>query len=435
MSVLESIAELSKTNPMLASAVGIGGAGVLTYFCKDVPLKLTNLLKKHLTTSLTISNSQLCYFQFMQLFENQGAVHKLRNIKFMNGRWGCNTEVQKTVGNGTHFIWYKGHPLWITVSMSQSDSLEEKLVVTVDKLGRSHALFDDLQKEFSKPTDRDPTKTRVYRWSDFWSCITSYPVRNLDTVFLEKEKKDELLSTIDQFIKNEDYYLRRGIPYQLGILLWGEPGSGKTSLIAALAGYFNRDIYLLSPGQLSSMQAALGALPENCFVVIEDIDTNLAVHARQGVEPIITKRDQVKASKHKPKFTDDVQLTESKPGLITEKKESDIDEYTRLSLSDILNSLDGLIRCHGRVMIMTTNRKEKLDAALLRGGRTDLEVYVGLVVPETFMQFMNVFFDGDPRLETLSVSKVVPVSMSTLQTNYLAHKPYEWFIEQYVEQE
>ena len=198
------------------------------------------------------------------------------------------------------------------------------------------------------------------------------PHRPVESVFIEESKRQLLLQTLDNFINREEWYKQHGIPYQLGILLHGIPGSGKSSLIKAIASYLKYDIYYLSASQLYKLEDGLDSLPgKRSIMVIEDIDCEPATHSRTTSE------------KHEI-----VSVTGP------QDKTNSIDKMlTMTNLADILNLVDGLCSTHGRIMIMTTNRIDKLDPALIRPGRIDLKLEVGYVNREIFDQFTMSFFD------------------------------------------
>ena len=151
--------------------------------------------------------------------------------------------------------------------------------------------------------------------------------------------------------------IQRGIPHQLGILLYGPPGTGKTSIIKALASHFDKSIYILKVTSLGGISAAFANLPEDAFVCIEDIDTESGTNARS---------EKAGATK----------------------------ELTLVDLSDILNSIDGLIVNHGRILIATTNHINKLDPALIRPGRFDIKIEIGYMTTNSLVEMLNAFYDN-----------------------------------------
>jgi chaperone BCS1 len=62
--------------------------------------------------------------------------------------------------------------------------------------------------------------------------------RPLNSVILDKGIMENLINDVDRFVSRPKWYIDRGIPYRRGYLLYGPPGSGKTSAIMALAGFY-----------------------------------------------------------------------------------------------------------------------------------------------------------------------------------------------------
>jgi mitochondrial chaperone BCS1 len=72
-----------------------------------------------------------------------------------------------------------------------------------------------------------------------------------------------LIADAKDFLRSEDWYAERGIPFRRGYLLHGVPGSGKTSLIHAIAGELGLDIYVVS---LSSKGSVPPIIPPVCGI-------------------------------------------------------------------------------------------------------------------------------------------------------------------------
>ncbi|KAJ3302569.1 mitochondrial chaperone [Blyttiomyces sp. JEL0837] len=148
------------------------------------------------------------------------------------------------------------------------------------------------------------------------------------------------------FLTSEDFYKRCGVPFRRGYLLHGPPGCGKTSFILALAGELGLGISIihlssstLSDGNLASL---LSAAPGN-IILMEDIDVALAPPTTEASAPASPARGRMGFG----------------------------GPSTGITLSGLLNALDGIVAQEKRMVFMTTNNIDALPAALLRPGRVD----------------------------------------------------------------
>jgi len=385
--MLETIIQTIKENQTLLAAFGLGSAGLLTFWLKDVPALILRLFKREFTTSLTVTNCNSAYYNILLWISTRYKNKNFRYLKLTNGRWGDDKQSTLSIGFGTHFIRYKSN-FWVIqlVKDETNQAYQDKEYITITKIGRSKKVFDAFLEEIKEFQD-DVTSTKVYRFNDNWEYVRSQNKRTLDTIFIEKNKKDALTQRLTDFITKENWYVKNGIPYQLGILLYGPPGTGKTSLIKAISSYLNYPIYNIQTSKMLKIEEAFEALSEKCVVVVEDIDCQNATHSRE-----------------KETAQENVQ-----PMLIPGKNG---DIFAAIGLSEILNALDGVCSTDGRILIATTNHIEKLDAALLRPGRFDLKIKVDYVTAETFVQFMGKFYPG------VDVSKIVvkdEITIATLQ--------------------
>ncbi|EIW80551.1 P-loop containing nucleoside triphosphate hydrolase protein [Coniophora puteana RWD-64-598 SS2] len=158
-------------------------------------------------------------------------------------------------------------------------------------------------------------------------------------------------------MNSKSWYAERGIPFRRGYLLYGAPGAGKTSLIHSIAGELNLDVYILSLSRSglddSSLSQVISELPEKCIALMEDIDA--AFHhglTREGPSP-----------------ADDAEDGPDGP-----RKPRAAAPSGKVSLSGLLNALDGIGAQEGRILFATTNKYTALDPALCRPGRMDLHI-------------------------------------------------------------
>ncbi|KOS23030.1 putative mitochondrial chaperone [Escovopsis weberi] len=275
---------------------------------------------------------------------------------------------------GSHRFWYKGWPLMFErIQNSQQinfQSASEREELSISCYGRNPQILKDILQEARQMyLKKDERKTLIFRgmgssYGDpYWQRTMTRPNRPFSTVVLDEKLKQGLVDDISDYIHpaTRRWYSNRGIPYRRGYLLHGPPGTGKSSLSLALAGYFRMAIYIVSLSSLTATEEGLTSLfsmlPNRCLVLLEDIDTAGLTHTRDQPDSA-PEATAATPSSAQPNGT----TTNGNPGT------------GRLSLSGLLNILDGVASKEGRILVMTTNHVEKLDKALIRPGRVDLMV-------------------------------------------------------------
>lgn len=185
------------------------------------------------------------------------------------------------------------------------------------------------------------------------------PARDIKGIVMESTKKDSLLSDINFYLSDacRKFYGNRGIPYRRGYLFYGPPGTGKTSFATALSGHFNLPLYILNLADMNdhTLISLFQRLPKRCILLLEDIDSAGLDREYKVEEPISNDEDDFK-----PK---------------TKIKRC-------VTLSCLLNELDGPLSPEGRILCMTSNSPDSLDAALVRPGRCDRKILFGYVSAE-----------------------------------------------------
>ena len=371
--LMQSISSLIKENQVIAGMVGLYGAGIITYLLRNIPTAIWSFVRRNMTTSLVITSQNLVYYDFMRWAASQFKNKKYRTIKVGNGRYGDDKEFIKSIGYGLHWLLYQGNLLQVSlIKESANNTVNDKEVISITKIGRGHGLFNRMLKELKIPINMGE-KIKVYRYEGRWALIKEQYKRSLDSIFMGKNKINDLTTRINRFISQEDWYVEHGIPYQLGILLYGEPGTGKSSLVRAIASYLKYDIYYLDTVNMSRTEEAMSRLPDRSIMVIEDIDSSSVTHKRSN-----NKSDPVTSY-----------------GPPEEESRDILEMLTSSTLSTILNALDGIFSAHGRILIATTNHIDKLDPALIRPGRIDVKLEIGYIDNTSLYQFMEVYYPNE----------------------------------------
>jgi chaperone BCS1 len=220
--------------------------------------------------------------------------------------------------------------------------------------------------------------TKAQFHGDSWDTTILRPIRPLETVHFDETTKAELVADIENYLDpaTRRFYTTRGIPYRRGYLLHGPPGTGKTSLSLALAGYFGLELYLVhlpSIREDNELEKLFTALPPRCLVLLEDID---AIGVKRQLKfPGVDDDDDEKDDSESDDDDDDKSFRAS-----------------RCTLSGLLNVLDGVTSQEGRIVLMTSNMAHKLDQALIRPGRIDRMIFLGNISPRsTELMFLRMY--------------------------------------------
>lgn len=243
---------------------------------------------------------------------------------------------------------------------------------------------------------------------DCWKETQFETTRTFNNLFFPE--KEDILTKIDFFLNNKDYYYEKGLPYTLGIGLHGLPGTGKTSFIKALAKYTNRHIISLSfkliktkkdletfyyEGRYSrnNKQGSIGF--DKKIIVLEDIDC---------ADKIVWDRDITPQppSPTTPRSKDELTQQQHSPGMPSTKQPLN----EPITLDDILNTFDGIRETPGRILIMTSNHFHKLDKALIRPGRIDINLELKNATPKTIKEIYHHFFGKELRCTTKRLQQV-----------------------------
>ncbi len=186
-------------------------------------------------------------------------------------------------------------------------------------------------------------KSRARLHSEFSKRVTFEDVAGCDEV------KEELQEIID-FLKNPEKYTKLGAKIPKGVLLFGSPGTGKTLIARAVAGEAEVPFFSISGSDFVEMFVGVGASR------VRDLFTN----AKKNSPCII--------------FIDEIDAVGRQRGAGLGGGHDEREQ----TLNQLLVEMDGFEANEGIIIIAATNRPDILDPALLRPGRFDRQVTVGV---------------------------------------------------------
>lgn len=240
-------------------------------------------------------------------------------------------------------------------------------------------LFNDIAKK-KQETGNQAAIYVSTRWGGM-RRMSKLSGRTLSTVILPEGVLENLVVDMQKFLDSELEYAKLGIPWHRGYLFYGEPGTGKTSLATALATHFDRDIYCVSLSSLdddTALNNSISEIQAGSILLLEDVDI---VHAARD-------RD---------------------------------DDKTGVTMQGLLNVLDGLLTPHGLITIMTTNREEVLDEALVRAGRIDRNIHVGKLQSKDISRLVTQLI-GPHSLHIPSDLEVIPSDIVGIAKEHIGNR-------------
>jgi mitochondrial chaperone BCS1 len=241
---------------------------------------------------------------------------------------------------GLHLFWHAGRLMWIERDIQMNLHVVETLRITA-LFGARREIEQLLQDMLAAAYGALANQTVLWtvdKWAENWVRADAKTRRPLDSVVLQSGVRQNLLDDVTQFFESRERYAQLGIPWRRGYLFYGPPGTGKTSLAYAMAGHLGLDLCVLSltNNKLTDQNISelLQKTPSRSIILVEDVDAFF--NAREK-----------------------------------------LDSKVEVSFSGLLNALDGVAAQEGRIVVLTTNHRARLDPALIRPGRIDKQLELG----------------------------------------------------------
>ncbi|GLB35436.1 putative P-loop containing nucleoside triphosphate hydrolase protein [Lyophyllum shimeji] len=272
----------------------------------------------------------------------------------------------------THTIYYRGH--WLRVRRGRKTDGSGTEMLSISVVARSNLILKQLVLQAKKEYEAEAIHRIQIYFADShgsWRWTDSRHKRPMQSIVLNPGVKEMLLNDAKDFLKSEKWYADRGIPFRRGYLLHGVPGSGKSSLIHAIAGQLMLDIYVVSLSASwisdSTLTTLMGRVPARCILLLEDLD---AAFVRSST------RENSNEKEEKKEGPNEQGQNNGGSGIRggRNRRGDQLSDVNTLSLSGLLNALDGVAAAEGRLLFATTNHLDRLDPALSRPGRMDVWV-------------------------------------------------------------
>ncbi len=393
------------------------------------------------------------------------------NFNFIKSNMGLNKIMSqnksKEIKFKNYIIKYELNTELVTIYTDREKKRENykvKLWVEIDQFVNYDILEEFCQlciTEYMKSLTSNNWKQQIYINKDGrWEGEPSNNTRKLETIILQNSLKDEIKDDLQRFINSEDWYNSLDIPFNRGYLFYGKPGTGKTSLIRGLSLHFKRHIHFVMLQNIKSdveLLKLFGSINyKETILVIEDIDA--MVSAVKSRESKLNELDKEKSdsesdtdldpddkSKINKKLRKELKKLKKQNKDLIENKDFDIPGYKKrepvfgsnsnsintnsnkatdsgITLSGLLNALDGVVSSPGRILIMTTNHPEVLDDALVRPGRCDAKFQFDFCNKSQIKELYQMFFGIEAPTHQLANIKASEYSPAHITAVFLRHR-------------
>jgi mitochondrial chaperone BCS1 len=365
--------------------------GGLSVYLRAVPETLWDWLVGQTTMMITVKDDDVAFVWVKEWFLEQKFLKRVRRVDLDTTMRG--ERVALIPAPGRHWFWYRGRPF--VVYFYRSEETRERVsrrieALTFRTVGRRRQFLQQLVDDVvACHIRRLGVQSFLYAYNDGWDMVEGYAPRLLESVILQPGEKEHLVQDIEIFRRSKRRYARLGIPYHRGYLFYGPPGTGKTSLVSALAAHFGLSIYSMNLADFNdrTLMNAVNQVSPNSVMLFEDIDCMKSGNAREVSREVGTQ--------------------------VRDEKQT-VAEENGVTLSGLLNVLDGFYAPTNVLFMMTTNRIEVLDEALLRPGRIDYQLYLGKSTDrqksELYLRFFpeasefeaEAFVEANRRAETMA---------------------------------
>ena len=384
-------------NPLFAGGIGLASLGAVAAFARKGAIIGLGAARRRLLVNVEISKQDPSYPWILawlsQPRETPGFIaSRLTRIHDLSVTTSTTSSRNPGAGGpvNAHFLLQPGYgrhvvkfgKAYIAVNREKHNTAnmntgEPHEIVQMTTLWAHRHAFEGIFAEAHKLAAKaNEGKTVVYsaRGMDWTPLGDPRKKRPLGSVVLDKGVKETVEADVKDFLSRQQWYVDRGIPYRRGYLLFGPPGSGKSSFIQALAGELDFGVAMINLSEMGmtddKLAYLLTKLPKRCLLLLEDADA-----------------------------------------AFTNRRQRDTDGYSGASVtfSGLLNALDGVAAGEERLAFLTTNHIDRLDPALIRPGRVDMMLRIGEATKYQAAQMWERFYgdvDQDDALQKLFLERL-----------------------------
>lgn len=334
-------------NQFVGGGLVLMAAGTALALARGVPRALFEAGRRRFVVQVEVTSDTPLYWHLARWMNQLPYVQRSRRLSALEDR----DELVFMPAPGTHLFFFEGRLIWLHREREKQgenntvvSSGKKHETVTLRTFGNDPTVLRHLlQAIYEGVQEERKGKIGIFSPNSYgdWLRINTVEPRSIESVVLPEGHREQVMADMRAFLDARARYTELGVPWRRGYLFYGPPGTGKSSLVKALASHLALPLYLLPMASKSVKDEDLAALmadvPAGAVLLLEDVDC-------------------VSANR--------------------EDDDADVKQAMRtgVTMSGLLNAIDGVGASEGRILVMTTNYLERLDAALVRAGRIDVRL-------------------------------------------------------------
>jgi chaperone BCS1 len=410
--------ETLNQNPFFSGGLSLMVVGAAAALLRRLPAQIWAFLQRRFSITIEIPDRDPAFRWLQVWLASQPYAHRARDLSLATTWVPADADSETAVvfdpddagakngasrvkfllspAPGSHWMIYQNRLVVLNRSrrdLQNGNSRTFQETLSLQVLGGSRGLIEQMLGEAQQlACPRTPGVSILTSRYESWETTSWQPRRPVRSLVLADGVFEDVLRDLREFYGSKAWYVERGVPYRRGYLLHGPPGNGKTTLVLAAAGEMNLSVAVLSLSNRllsdDALRTLVDSLPPATVLLIEDVDCVF-------------------------------------------KTERATNDQTGVTLSGLLNALDGVSSREGRILFLTTNHPERLDPALVRPGRVDRKIELGNATRGQARRLYGWFYQGcglpDARLDELAerFASQLPegkVCMAAVQEHLLRHR-------------
>jgi chaperone BCS1 len=400
MQIPPQLIELLK-NPIFAGGLPLMLIGAVGALLRSVPMAIINFIWKYIVTEIDITNQDRGYKWVEHWFSNHAFAKKwIKSVSFTT-EFNANGEpiVILSPAPGFHFMFHNRKLFWIYKARKDSQGMQPAYgsksppfmeTIRICTFGGNRNFIQELlMSAYKVAAVTEEVGVKVYNYNGWWKLCDTKPYKAAESLILDNNILQDAFEDSETFLASRDWYNYMSIPWRRGYLLYGSPGSGKSSLVLTLASHLKVPVYVINladPEMTDSRltEALSGNEEKMSILLLEEIDC-----------------------------------------IFEQREKADENAKDAVTFAGLLNALDGLTAPEGRILIMTTNHFDKLDPALIRPGRADKHYFIDNASSVQLEQMARRFYPDITNEQVARLLSKFPdktISMAAMQEYCLRYR-------------